>query len=138
MVYPLKEISKLECRFEEFSSLGSDCKQSLPVLKTNDYEKYASKDGGYNDYTRIYTVLWGSSYKYGWDVGSGGHPGTDIATAKGTPVYSIADGKILQAANEPGWGNYVSIEHTIRDKKVISNYAHLSKLDVEAGETIKA
>jgi hypothetical protein len=68
IVYPLKQISKLECRFEEFDTLTSSCKQTLPILTTNEYEKYAKKDGGYNDYTRLYTVLWGSSYKYGWDV----------------------------------------------------------------------
>ena len=68
IIYPLKEISKLDCRFREFDELESNCKQSLPKLKTKDYEKYAKKNGGYNDYTRQYTVLWGSSYKYGWDV----------------------------------------------------------------------
>jgi hypothetical protein len=68
IVYPLKEISKLECRFEDFSKLSSNCKTTLPILKTGDYNKYATQNGGYNDFTRLYTVLWGSSYKYGWDV----------------------------------------------------------------------
>jgi hypothetical protein len=68
LIFPLKEISKLECRFEEFNTLSSSCKQKLPKLSPDDYNKYATKNGGYNDFTRIYTVLWGSSYKYGWDV----------------------------------------------------------------------
>jgi hypothetical protein len=68
IVYPLQEISKLECRFNEFDTLSKDCKQDLPILKTKDYNKYVSQNGGYNDFTRLYTVLWGSSYKYGWDV----------------------------------------------------------------------
>jgi hypothetical protein len=55
---PLKEISKLECRFTKWSELSDNCKQELPELQTKDYEKYAQKDDGYNDYTRIYTVLW--------------------------------------------------------------------------------
>lgn len=135
--YPLKEISKLECRFEEFSSLSSSCKQTLPILHTKDYTKYATQNGGYNDYTRIYTVLWGGSYKYGWDVGSGGHQGTDIATAKGTPVYTIANGKVLEAGKDIGWGNYISIQHTINGKKIVSNYAHLSKILVEKGDSVK-
>jgi hypothetical protein len=71
VIYPLKQISKLECRFEDFDTLSSNCKQTLPILKTKDYKKYISQNGGYNDFTRIYTVLWGSSYKYGWDVGNG-------------------------------------------------------------------
>jgi len=58
VIYPLKTVSKLDCRFKEFNTLSSDCKQDLPVLNTKDYKKYATKDGGYNYYTRIYTVLW--------------------------------------------------------------------------------
>ncbi len=137
LMYPLKQISKIDCRFEDFDSLSSSCKQNLPILKTKDYEKYASKNGWYNDYTRIYTVLWGSSYKYGWDVGHGGHQGTDIATAKGTPVYAIADGKVIESGSDLSWGKHISIEHTIRGKKVVSNYAHLSKLLVKKWDTIK-
>lgn len=136
LIYPLKKISALECRFEDYDTLSGKCIQDFPILKTKDYNKYATQNGGYNNYTRIYTVLWGASYKYGWDVGSGGHQGTDIATAKGTPVYSIADGKVIEAGEEVGWGKYVSVEHTIKWKKVISNYAHLSKIDVEKGDTV--
>jgi len=45
VVYPLKQISKLECRFEDFDTLASNCKESLPILKTKDYKKYATKNG---------------------------------------------------------------------------------------------
>ena len=136
LVFPLKEISKLECRFEDFDTLSSSCKQTLPKLTPDNYAKYASKNGGYNDFTRIYTVLWGSSYKYGWDVGNGGHQGTDIATAKGTPVYSIADWRVIEAWNDIAWGNYISVEHTLNGKTFISNYAHLSKLNVSKWESV--
>ncbi len=136
VMYPLQEISKLECRFEDFDTLGSNCKEDLPILHTKDYQKYASKNGGYNDFTRLYTVLWGSSYKYWWDVGSGWHQGTDIATAKGTPVYSIADGKVIAVGNDLSWGIYVSIQHTINGKDIISNYAHLSAKWVTKGERV--
>ena len=44
IIYPLKQISKLECRFNDFEDLNSSCKQVLPILKTTEYEKYASKD----------------------------------------------------------------------------------------------
>ena len=136
VVYPLKQISKLECRFEDFDTLASNCKESLPILKTKDYKKYATKNGWYNDFTRIYTVLWGSSYKYGWDVGNGWHLGTDIATAKWTPVYSIADGKVVKVGNDVAWGKHVSIEHTVRGKKIVSNYAHLSKINVSQWDKV--
>jgi hypothetical protein len=44
IIYPLKEISKLECRYDDFPELNSNCKQKLPILKTKDYNKYATQD----------------------------------------------------------------------------------------------
>jgi hypothetical protein len=58
IMYPLSQISELGCRFQKFSELGNNCKRDLPILKSKDYKKYAEENGGYNDYTRIYTVLW--------------------------------------------------------------------------------
>ncbi len=137
IIYPLKEVSKLECRFKAFDTLENDCKQSLPKLKTKDYEKYAKQNGGYNDFTRLYTVLWGSSYKYGWDVGNGWHMWVDIATAQWTPVYAMAKWKVINAGTLSAFGKNVSIEHTINGKKIVSNYSHLHKIHVSAGETVK-
>ena len=138
IVYPLKEISKLECRFQDFWNLSSNCKQTLPVLNTKDYRKYAKLNDGYNDFTRLYTVLWWSSYKYGWDVWHGWHIGTDIATAKGTPIYSIADWKIIHSKTDPALWKMISIEHYINGKKVISSYAHMSKIIAKKWDTIRA
>jgi len=137
LMYPLKEISKLECRFQDFDTLSSSCKESLPILNTKDYAKYASQNGWYNDFTRLYTVLWGASYKYGWDVWNGWHQWTDIATALWTPVYTIADGTVINVWNDIGWGKFVSIEHTINGQKIVSNYAHLHQINVDNGERVK-
>ncbi|MDD3793568.1 MAG: M23 family metallopeptidase [Candidatus Gracilibacteria bacterium] len=138
IIYPLKQISKLDCRFTDFGELNSDCKEDLPILKTSDYQKYATENGGYNKYTRLYTVLWGSSYKYGWDVGNGGHMGVDIATAKGTPVYAIAEGTVMIASELSMLGNNVTIKHKINGKEVVSSYSHMSKIDIKKGDTVKA
>ncbi len=138
IIYPIKEISKLECRFEKFSTLWSDCKQSLPILKTKDYERYSKLNWWYNDYTRIYTVLWWASYKYGWDVWNGWHIWTDIATAEGTPVYAMANWKVIKAKNDIALWNYVSIEHEILGKKVVSTYAHLSKINMSLWQKVNA
>ena len=138
IVYPLKEISKLECRFQKFSDLWSNCKQDLPILNTKDYKKYGTQNGGYNDYTRIYKVLWGSSYKYGWDVWYGWHQWTDIATAQWTPVYSIADGTVIVSKHDAAWWKVVSVKHTINGKTIVSDYAHLHKIDVKNWTKVKA
>jgi hypothetical protein len=40
IIYPIKQISKLKCRFESFGKLKSNCKRNLPILHTKDYTKY--------------------------------------------------------------------------------------------------
>lgn len=63
----------------------------------------------------------------------------DIATAQGTPVHSIGDGEVVSSGWQSGWGNVISIKHTLSDGKFIfSNYAHLSKANVTKGMTVKA
>lgn len=138
IVYPLKEISKLECRFNDFKDLTSGCKEELPKLKTKDYSKYAKQNWGYNKFTRLYTVLWWASYKYGWDVWYGGHIWTDIATAKWTPVYSMAKWIVIKSKYDNMLGNLVVVEHSLRGKKVFSSYAHMSKIHVKEGKKLKA
>lgn len=134
LVYPIQEMSKVECRFQKFSTLSSDCKMQLPILKTSDYTKYKND---YNTYRRIYTILWWATYNYGWDVGNGWHQWVDIATAEGTPVYSIAEWKVVQAWFLAGRWNTVKIEHTINGRKIYSNYSHLSKIDATLWDNIQ-
>ena len=137
VIYPLKEISKLDCRFKDFDELSNNCKQQLPILKTKDYAKYASKNWWYNDFTRLYTMLWWASYKYGWDVWNGWHIWTDIATSKWTPVYSIADWKVIKTKNDVMEWLTISIEHKINWKYIVSNYFHLSKIEVKKWDIVK-
>lgn len=137
IIYPVKQISKLKCRFEDFNKLDNNCKRNLPKLTPKDYKKYIKQNWGYNEYTRIYTELWGASYKYWWDVGQGWHTGIDIATAKWTPVYSIADWTVILAKKDPSRGNVVSIKHIIKWKEIVSDYAHLSKILVKKWQKVK-
>ena len=130
IIYPLKQISKLNCRFIEFSKLWDECKKEIPILKTKNYTKYIKQNWWYNEYTRLYTVLWWASYKYGWDVWNGWHIWVDIATAKWTPVYAIADWEVIKAQTDSILWTYISIKHKINWKIIISNYAHLSDSNV--------
>lgn len=137
IVYPLKEVSKLSCRFTPFNELWAECKQDLPILNTADYEKYAKQNWWYNEFTRFYTVLWWSSYKYGWDVWNGWHMWMDIATAQWTPVYSIAEWTVIVAKRLGMEWNTVSVSHNINWKNIVSNYMHLHKIDVKAWDKVR-
>ena len=93
------------------------------------------------------------TYGFGWRV----HPienirkhhnGIDYAAAVGTPVYAVADGKVIFSGpssikgsnGEPGGGGYIiKLRHKVEGKWITSSYMHLSKgsLKVNKGETVK-
>lgn len=62
------------------------------------------------------------------------HYGIDIAVPSGTPVYSMADGKVIIAEYQNGYGNVVVIDH---GSGLTTLYAHNSKLLVSVGEKVK-
>ncbi len=134
-VYPFDKVSATSCKWNPWSSLGNDCKIDLPRISGANYSQFEKNQL----YRRVYTVLWGATYDYGWDVGFGSHLGVDIATSAGTPVRSIGDGNVVYANWSNGWGNVVTVKHTLSDRTVIySNYAHLSKILVKNGEVVLA
>ena len=55
LVYPLQEVSTLDCRTQEWNSMTSACKKQLPIIKGADYDRYRNDKA----YTDIYTVLFG-------------------------------------------------------------------------------
>lgn len=121
--FPIKTISKPDCRFTDFDDLSSNCKMQIPSLRTSEYSSLKNDF----DMRRIYTVLWWATYTYGWDVWSWSHLWLDIATSKWTPVYSIASGEVVYSWYKSWWWNVVSIKHKIAWKTIHSNYAHLEK-----------
>ncbi len=70
---------------------------------------------------------------------SANHSGVDIAVPVGTPVKSIADGKVIAARDGmKGYGVGVFIDHgIINGKQVVSEYGHLNSYNVKIGDTIK-
>jgi murein DD-endopeptidase MepM/ murein hydrolase activator NlpD len=54
-----------------------------------------------------------------------GHFGTDYAAEKGTPIWSTADGKIIQASYTKNNGNYVKIKH---NNIYTTQYLHMSRI----------
>jgi murein DD-endopeptidase MepM/ murein hydrolase activator NlpD len=64
------------------------------------------------------------------------HLATDYAAPSGSPVVAVANGTVIFAGWDGGYGNLVRIRHT---GGLISGYAHLSRIaaGVRAGRTIR-
>jgi murein DD-endopeptidase MepM/ murein hydrolase activator NlpD len=62
------------------------------------------------------------------------HPGLDISADKGDPVYSTADGKVVNASAAGNYGNLVILDHGYG---LETRYGHLSAFKVTIGQTVK-
>ncbi len=61
------------------------------------------------------------------------HEGYDIANKLGTPVHATADGVVIFAGIETGYGNMITLDHGYG---ITTNYAHLSAILVHEGDRI--
>lgn len=62
------------------------------------------------------------------------HRGIDIANRPGTPVIAPADGVVVFAGTEGGYGKVVMVDHGYGVK---TRYAHLENITVKVGEKIQ-
>ena len=62
------------------------------------------------------------------------HEGIDLSLQSGTPILATANGKVKSAANHPTYGLVVDIEH---NERIVTRYAHLSKILVKQGQRVK-
>lgn len=63
------------------------------------------------------------------------HEGIDISAKIGTPVYSTAQGKVVDVTYSPfGYGNKIIIEHAYGFETL---YAHLRTIKIREGQLIK-
>ena len=62
------------------------------------------------------------------------HLGTDFAAPTGTAVRTVGDGVVEFAGVQSGYGNVVHINH---GNEHVTVYAHLSRIDVRAGQRIE-
>lgn len=62
------------------------------------------------------------------------HSGIDLVGYLRDPVFGTANGLVLKATFEKGYGNYVLIEHKYGFQTL---YAHLDEVNVQKGERIK-
>lgn len=61
------------------------------------------------------------------------HKGVDISSRYGTPVHAPADGQVLSAGAESGYGREITIDH---GHGIETLYGHLSGYTVIAGQTV--
>lgn len=62
------------------------------------------------------------------------HTGIDISGNKGTPVYATGNGVVVRKGYNPGYGNFIEIEHAGGFR---SFYAHLSKTLVNTEDSVR-
>lgn len=61
------------------------------------------------------------------------HPGVDISTDVGQPVYATADGVVDSASANGAFGNLIEITHGFG---LVTRYGHLSQFATEVGDTV--
>lgn len=61
------------------------------------------------------------------------HKGIDIYYYPGTPIVAAANGKVSQVAVDPGYGNYIEIDHNYGFS---TRYSHLMSVEVNEGEEV--
>lgn len=64
------------------------------------------------------------------------HHGIDYAAPSGTPVWAVADGKVIYRGWAGGFGNLVKIRHA---RGYVSYYGHLSRFmsNLQVGQTVR-
>ena len=82
------------------------------------------KDGKITTHYKKLGKMWSKGY----------HTGVDFACKEGTEIIAVADGKIEPA----NWGKSYGIQAVQKVEGGWVIYAHLSKLDVKAGDVVKA
>lgn len=67
------------------------------------------------------------------------HTGVDIAVGHGKDIVAANKGKVIFTGYETGYGNYVIIDHGVKDGSSITTlYAHASKILVSVGQEVEA
>ncbi len=61
------------------------------------------------------------------------HRGIDLAAPIGTPIYATADGTVIYAGWESGYGRLIKIRHSSGRE---TRYGHLSKIRVRPGQKV--
>jgi len=69
------------------------------------------------------------------DGGTRRHTGIDFVGTVGTPLFSVAPGRVIEVGERSGYGHTVEIDHGMGFTTL---YAHLSKANVAKGDWVEA
>jgi len=86
--------------------------------------KFSARVSSHFSYRRLHPIL--KVYRP--------HYGTDYAAPTGTPVYSVADGRVVFSGRSGGGGNVIKIRHA---NGFMTEYLHLSRRLVRVGQRVK-
>lgn len=75
--------------------------------------------------TRIHPISGKESFHYGLDIGA----------PEGTPIHAFAAGTVREAGVSKSYGNYAVVDHADGFSTL---YAHCSKVNAQAGDTVSA
>ncbi|WP_251020558.1 M23 family metallopeptidase [Streptomyces sp. ISL-98] len=80
-----------------------------------------------------------ATYGKGGGMWASKHSGQDFAVPTGTAVEAVHGGTVVKsgpngAGDGPAYGNAIVVKH---DNNTYSQYAHLSRVDVKPGQTVK-
>ncbi|WP_069816548.1 transglycosylase family protein [Streptomyces sp. TP-A0874] len=139
LIYPGQKLS-LTARGQAAATKTSDApkaeKKAEPKAEQKAEPKAAEQTASNTSgYTSPVDAGIGTPYhQSGGSWSSGYHTGVDFRAASGTPVKSIAAGEVVAAGDGGAYGNQVVIRHA--DGKY-SQYAHLSQLSVQVGQSVE-
>lgn len=140
----------IEASDEDITSLVADTQQTLHNLSgdigTLKLQLSDTKESivQYKQLMRITPSIWPTlskkiSSRYGYrkdpfNRRAAFHAGMDIPGNSSDPIYSTADGVVTNAEYDKSFGYNITIKHA---SGVSTHYAHMKKLLVESGQTVK-
>lgn len=116
---------------------GAASAAGMPAAPAAADAKAASTSASWIDPVAKYKLS--ASFDQGGSHWAHKHSGQDFAVPIGTDVHAVHDGVVVKAGpwgagDGPAYGNAIVIKHASGE---YSQYAHLSKVEVKVGETVK-
>lgn len=115
----------------ESESEESEMEQQLRVIETTSNPAFLPTIWSHlgkinNEYGFRRNPFGGRSYEF--------HAGMDIEGDRGDIVVAPANGKVVKAGWQGGYGNLIEIDH---GNGLSTRYGHLSKIEIQVGDTLQ-